>query len=110
MRNVVVSRWSASTPRRRCLAGLVAMAASLIACDSPAGPGKVNLIPSTWTTFLIEGTVTEANGLDVAAGVGRISRFRWIRPSSIPVSESLVTSPSVSARVGRASRDSSSAR
>lgn len=52
------------------------MAASLIACDSPAGPGKVDLIPPTWTTFLIEGTVTEVNGLDVAAGTrvtGRIS-------------------------------------
>ena len=78
MRNVVVSRGSESTPRarRRCLAGLVAMAASLIGCDSPAGPGKLDLIPSTWTTFLIEGTVTDVNGLDVAAGTpvtGRIS-------------------------------------
>lgn len=96
MRTTVLSLWPESTPwaGRRYLAGLVATAASLIACDSPAGPGRVDLIPATWTTFLIEGPVTEVNGLDVAVGTrvtGRISFDPDVPGTFVPGSPSLPT-------------------
>jgi hypothetical protein len=94
VRNVVVSLWSESTPlaRRRCLAVLAAAAAaSLIARESPAGPGNV---PPAWPTFLIEGTVTEVNGLDVATGTrvtGRISFDPDAPGTFVPGSPSIPT-------------------